>query len=76
MTRCQFLYMADTVTGEVRTMPVSWDKGNRALIAVFGDEALIQQTAADKHRYYMLNLPALFEGRVERRWVTDDFVLG
>ena len=68
-------YMFDTVTGHVTQLPFAYQTISQ-IIAVFGEEALIQKTSGTEHRYFYLSLPALFEGRVERRWVTDDFVLG
>ncbi len=69
-------YIADTATGEAKTLPWADSYNVLELIAVFGDEALIQQTTAARHRYYFLSLSELFDGSVTRRWVTDDFVLG
>ena len=67
--------MFDASTGEVRQLALTDSHSSPAIIAVFGDEVLVQKVSGNEHTYFYLSLPALFEGRVERRWVTDDFVI-
>lgn len=72
----ELYHMFDTSTGRLTQLALTDSHSSPAIIAVFGDEALVQMVSGNEHKYFYLSLPALFEGRVERRWVTDDFVLG
>ncbi len=72
----ELYHICDTATGQVKELPITDAHDSPAVIAVFGDEALVQRVNGSGYEYYYLSLPALFEGRFERRWVTDDFVIG
>ncbi len=72
----ELYHICDTTTGQVKELPFTDTHDSPAVIAVFGAEALVQRVGDNGHEYFYLSLPALFEGRVERRRVTDDFVIG